>query len=311
MNRIEVGNAPCSWGTLEFEGLDANPIGYQQMLDDLVETGYTATELGDWGFMPTDPVKLRKEIESRNLVMLGAYVQGAFKYQAAQAAVREEVLKTARLLAASSPDHKPYIILADDNVADPVRSAQAGRATAKIGLSAREWQVFAGNVEKIAREVQEQTGLPCLFHHHCAGYVETPGEIDRLLELTDPKLVNLVFDTGHYVFGAGPNGLGSDGNLRPVLERYQERISYIHFKDCDPKIAAQSRRDKWDYMKSLRHGIFCELGNGSVDFPAVLAWLQERDYAGWALVEQDVLPGMGSPKESAQRNRTYLRSIGL
>jgi inosose dehydratase len=261
--------------------------------------------------MPTDPVKLRKEIESRNLVMLGAYVQGAFKYQAGQAAVREEVLKTARLLAASSPDHKPYIILADDNVADPVRAAQAGRATAKIGLSARDWQVFAGNVEKIAREVQEQTGLPCLFHHHCAGYVETPDEIDRLLELTDPKLVNLVFDTGHYVFGAGSNGLGSDGNLRPVLERYKERISYVHLKDCDPKIAAQSRRDEWDYMKSLRHGIFCELGNGSVDFPAVLAWLQERNYAGWALVEQDVLPGMGSPKESAQRNRAYLRSIGL
>ena len=60
MKKIEVGNAPCSWGTLEFEGYDVNPIGYTQMLDELVETGYTATELGDWGFMPTDPISLQK-----------------------------------------------------------------------------------------------------------------------------------------------------------------------------------------------------------------------------------------------------------
>jgi len=48
-----------------------------------------------------------------------------------------------------------------------------------------------------------------------------------------------------------------------------------------------------------------------VDFPGVLQVLQAINYNGWIVVEQDVLPGMGSPKESAQRNREYLRSIGL
>jgi inosose dehydratase len=51
------------------------------------------------------------------------------------------------------------------------------------------------------------------------------------------------------------------------------------------------------------------LGKGSVDFPAVLRWLAGRGYDGYVLVEQDVLPGMGSPRESARRNRGYLRSI--
>ena len=92
MVHIQVGNAPCSWGTLEFEGLDANPIGYKQMLDELVETGYTATELGDWGFMPTEPEALRKEIESRNLVMLGAYIHVAFKYPASVASRRKRLV---------------------------------------------------------------------------------------------------------------------------------------------------------------------------------------------------------------------------
>lgn len=311
MSTIQVGNAPCSWGTLEFEGLDTNPIGYEQMLDELVETGYTATELGDWGFMPTDPPVLKNEIEKRNLKMLGAYVQFALKYPEALQKGQEEVLKIARLLVDSTPGGKPYIILADDNAADPVRTKFAGRATPEIGLSGDEWKVFAHNIQDTARRVREETGLPTLFHHHCAGYVETPAEIDCLLENTDSGLVNLVFDTGHYVFGAGPSGPGSDGKLNSVLNHLGSRISYIHFKDCHPGIAAQSRKESWGYLTSLKNGVFCELGKGSVDFPGVVAWLKARGYSGWALVEQDVLPGMGTPKDSAQRNRDYLRSIGL
>jgi len=311
MNHIQVGNAPCSWGTLEFDGLETNPIGYQQMLDELVETGYTATELGDWGFMPTEPDVLRKEIESRNLVMLGAYIHVAFKFPASQVSRREEVLNTARLLAAASPDHKPFLILADDNAADPVRAAYAGRATPQIELSSSEWRIFARGVEEMAKIIREETGISSLFHHHCAGYVETPTEIDRLLENTSSELVNLVFDTGHYVFGAGADGPGSDGNLQPVLERYRGRIAYLHFKDCDPGVADQSRKEGWQYLKSLGAGVFCELGKGLVDFKGVHTWLINNNYSGWVLVEQDLLPGMGTPKESAQRNRDYLRSIGL
>jgi inosose dehydratase len=311
MSDIKVGNAPCSWGTLEFEGLDTNPIDYPQMLNELVETGYTATELGDWGFMPTDPKALQKEIEGRDLEMLGAYVQVAFKYAGAHEKGQEEVINTARLLAASFPNSKPYLILADDNAADPVRTRFAGRASAEIGLSAAEWKVFATGVERMARVVAEETGLPTLFHHHCAGYVETPAEIDALLENTDPGLVNLVFDTGHYVYGAGVEGLGSDGNLTPVLDHLAGRLAYVHFKDCHPGIAARSRSEGWDYLASLKNGLFCELGQGCVDFPGVVSWLKDRNYSGWVLVEQDVLPGMGMPKESARRNREYLRSIGL
>jgi inosose dehydratase len=59
----------------------------------------------------------------------------------------------------------------------------------------------------------------------------------------------------------------------------------------------------------LRHGVFCELGKGCVDFPALLRRLASRGYDGYVLVEQDILPGMGTPKESARRNREYLRSI--
>jgi inosose dehydratase len=95
------------------------------------------------------------------------------------------------------------------------------------------------------------------------------------------------------------------------VEQHADRIWHVHFKDHDPKVAEQSRRESWDAIQAVGQGVFCELGQGDVDFPAVLAKLQARDYEGWIVVEQDVLPGMGSPKESAQRNRNYLARIGL
>lgn len=53
------------------------------------------------------------------------------------------------------------------------------------------------------------------------------------------------------------------------------------------------------------------LGKGCVDCAAVTNRLRDRDHEGWFMVEQDVLPGMGTPKESAERNHAILRSMDL
>lgn len=303
MATLKVGNAPCSWGTLEFEAAQGEQIGYARMLDELAATGYTGTELGDWGYMPTDPAALSAELARRGLVMLGAFVPVAMKNRAAHLAGVENAVKVARLLAAVATDPMPYLVLADDNGTVPERTVNAGRVTPAMGLGDDEWAVYAEGANLVARTVLAETGLRTVFHHHCAGYVETPDEIARLLALTDPAALGLVFDTGHYAYGSG----GAD--VVAALERYGDRVWYIHFKDCHPGVAAEARTQGWDYFQALRHGVFCELGQGCVDLPGVLRWLKAHGYEGYTLVEQDVLPGMGAPAESARRNREYLRSI--
>ncbi len=303
MSGLRTGNAPCSWGTLEFGETKGEQIGYARMLDELAEAGYTGTELGDWGYMPVEPVALRTELTRRDLAMLGAFVPVALKESAAHAPGAATAVKTARLLAAVATEPAPFLVLADDNGTVETRTRNAGRITPDQGLTPAGWRTFADGANRIAHEVKEETGLRTVFHHHCAGYVETPEEITRLLELTDPALVGLVFDTGHYVYGGGPAD-AADG-----LNRFGDRVWYMHFKDCHPEVAARARAEGWDYFEALRHGVFCELGRGSVDFPKVLGQLKQRRYEGYVLVEQDVLPGMGSPLESARRNREYLRSI--
>jgi inosose dehydratase len=253
--------------------------------------------------MPTDPALLREELKRRRVTMLGAFVPVELRDPAAHEAGVATALKTARLLAAVAADPRPYVVLAGQNGTDPVRTRQAGRIAPAMGLSAEEWRAFAAGASRIARAVLAETGIQTVFHHHCAGFVETPDEIARLLDLTDPEALGLVFDTGHYVYGGGCCDAVAG------LRRFSERVRYVHLKDCDPDVANRARREEWDYFQALRNGIFCELGKGCVDFPAVLRWLRDRGYRGYVLVEQDVLPGMGAPRESARRNREFLRSI--
>jgi inosose dehydratase len=310
MSAIQIGNAPCSWGTLEFEGFGANQITSTQMLDELAATGYTGTELGDWGFLPTDEAQLAAELQQRDLAITGVFVPVALRYPQTHEAGVDLAVRAATLLAAAAKrtgqDVQPFLVLADENGKDPIRTRHAGRVTTAMGMSNAERQMFSTGVQRVAEAVRKAAGLRTVFHHHCAGIIETPDEIDLMLSLTDPALVGLVFDTGHFAFGAG----GCD-KMMEALDRWAPRIWYMHFKDMDPAILMKSQAGGWDYFESLRNGIFCELGRGCVDFAAVKGWLERVNYSGFITVEQDLLPGMGTPLESARRNREYLRSIGL
>lgn len=308
---LKLGNAPCSWGTIE--GMNASErLSYGTMLDELVAAGYRGTELGDYGFMPTDADVLREELSSRDLTMLGAYVDVALSDPAAQAEGLGRALTVARLLASvadiGDPDWRPFLVLADLHSADPVRFQNAGRLTPEMSLSDAEMTTFAEHANAVARAVLDETGLKTVFHHHCAGLVETPDEIGRFMRLTDPELVSLVFDTGHYLYGSGGSQLKT---VMTGLERHQERIEYVHLKDVDPGVAVEARLKGLDYKTAIERGIFCELGRGCVDFSGVVAKLNEWGYSGWLTVEQDMLPGLGTPKESALRNRKFLRLLGL
>ncbi|MBI4063164.1 MAG: TIM barrel protein [Elusimicrobia bacterium] len=297
---IKIAAAPCSWGVLEFDLEGKNPP-YAQVLDEMSEAGYAGTELGDWGFLPTDPAKLSRELNARNLEIMAAFVPVAFAEPGAHEAGLTNALKTARLLSAANASS--VIVLADDNGKNPTRTTMAGRIAPEQGLNKKQWEIFAAGVEKTARAVLKETGLKTVFHHHCGGFVETPAETQMLLDSTDPGLVGLCLDTGHWTYGGG--------DPSAALKKYGQRIRHVHFKDCDPKVAEQARAGHWDYFQTIKNGLFCELGQGTVPFREIIQGLQHLSYPGWIVVEQDVFPGLGNPGESASRNRAYLHKIGI
>lgn len=297
---IRIANAPCSWGVLEFEST-ANSASFDRVLDEIRDTGYAGTELGDWGFMPTDPARLGQEVASRDLQLIAAFVPVALADPAAHAAGIATAVRTARLLREAGATDA-MIVLSDDNASVPEREHHAGRITEALGLSDQQWAVFAAGADQVARAVRDQTGLRTVFHPHCGGYVETEAEIDALLSRTNPTTLGLCLDTGHLVYAGG--------DALSVLARHASRVWHVHFKDCHPQIAAAARANELGYLAAVRSKLFCELGAGAVDFAGVLVALHALRYDGWIVVEQDVFPGQGSPAESARRNRMFLEALG-
>lgn len=298
---IKIANAPCSWGVLEFE-LKGEAPNYIQVLDEIKETGYEGTELGDWGFMPTVPNQLKKELNERQLTLVGAFVPVLLKDKSMHINGINFAIKTAKLMR-DAGFQDSFIVLADENGSILERTKNAGRIKTEMALSEEELKIFSEGANELAKKVKEETGLRTVFHHHCGGYIETPSEIKILMKYTDPNILGLVLDTGHYKFGGGD----------PVsaLKEFSDRIWHVHFKDCDDRIASLSRNKKWNYFESVRNGVFCELGKGSVDFKSIINELIKINYRGWIVVEQDVLPGMGNPKKYALKNRQFIKSFNL
>lgn len=307
MGELRLASAPCSWGVLGGFGAEDRFPSPDEVLDGIVATGFQGTELGDPGFMPDDAQAVASLVQSRNLSLVGALAPAALADRSSHRAKIQSVLGIAHTLAAcDGPDSwngGAVVVLADENGRDPVRVENAGRIRPEHGLSDDEWQAFADGANEVARAVRDETGLRTAFHHHCAGFIETPEETERLLEMTDPDLVGLCFDTGHYAYAGGDP---IDG-----LKRFRERIWHIHFKDCHPSIAEEARQKGWSYFDAVGNGLFFTLGGGLVDFDAVLKEIRSSGYSGWIVVEDELPPGKADAFEANRNDREFLRGLGI
>ncbi|HEX9044065.1 MAG TPA: TIM barrel protein [Candidatus Limnocylindrales bacterium] len=297
---IRVANAPCSWGVIE--GIEGETAGWRQVVDEMSAAGFAGTELGDWGFMPTDPTELRRELDARGLALVGSWVSVNLEEPARLDQNLADAVRTAKQLArVGGPE--AVVVLGNDPYGNPVRTRNVGRIAPEMGMTEAQWSSFVTGAEEIARRVRAEAGIRTVLHQHIGTYIETMEETRRFIDSTDPSLVGLVVDTGHWSFGGG--------DPAAAIRELRDRVWHVHFKEFDREVADATRTNCWDGPTAVGRGVFAELGTGSVDFPGVLRALEEIGYGGWIVVEQDVLPGMGTPGESARRNREYLRSIGL
>jgi inosose dehydratase len=293
---IKIATAPVSWGVMEVEGW-ARKQSYGEVLDEMVQAGYTGTELGPYGFLPTDSTELKRELGKRHMALLGAFVPLPLGRPEQHRKGMREALEIARLLAANDA---PFLVLADEM--SEKRMAIAGSARESDGYTPAQWADAAKLIGCIAGGAKE-IGVRSVFHHHAGTYVETPGEVARLLELTDPDLLGICLDTGHYLYGGGD----------PVeFARSQaKRIWHLHLKDIRQNVLDRVRREKIAYLDAIRLGVFSELGQGNVDLAGVIRELNAAGFDGWAVFEQDVdptVPGT-NPVASATRSREYLRRV--
>lgn len=294
---IRIGNAPCSWG-VEFAEDARNPT-WQSVLSDCAAAGYKGIELGPVGFMPEDPAVLSDALAANDLELIGGVVFRAFHDVDAWDDVLDGAVRTCKALVAHGAQH---LVLIDS--ISPRRAPTAGRASAAEQMDAAEWVAYRDRIAHVARIGSEEYGLTVGIHAHAAGFMDFEPELERLLDEIPEETLKICFDTGHHSYA------GFD----PVafMKRHIARISYMHFKDIDPTVKADVIAKGADFYDACGQGIFCNLGQGDVDFKAVRQVLLDANFQGWCTVEQDCDPLLDvRPLDDAQANREYLESIGF
>ena len=294
---MRIGNAPCSWG-VEFANDDRNPP-WRKVLEECAAAGYRGIELGPVGYMPEDPAVLSDALAEHELELIGGVVFRAFHDPDQWDDVMDGAVRTCKALKVHGAEHLVLI----DSISER-RAPTAGRADEAEQLDQSEWSAFRERIETIAKMGTEDYGLTVGIHAHAAGFMDFEPELERLLDEVDEKYLKICFDTGHHSYA------GFD----PVafMQKHMDRISYMHFKDIDPKVKANVIENRTGFYDACGQGIFCNLGEGDVDFPAVRQLLLDSGFEGWCTVEQDCDPTLDiSPVDDARANREYLESIGF
>jgi inosose dehydratase len=296
--QIRFACAPVSWGVQDDPG-PAWAQPYQSVLGEIASAGYTGTELGPYGYFPTDPRILTDTLQRLGLKMLSSFVPVPITDPSRIAQVIGHVRKVGSLLSALGAE---LLVLADCQT--PERRQIAGRVPidGSKSLNASQWKQVASVVQDVVRAAEE-FGLSLVFHPHVATFVETPGEVECLFDALDGIPVGLCLDTGHCVYGGGD----------PVDEakKYRSKLRYVHIKDIDSRVLGEARRNHFNFEQAVGAGVFSSIGDGCIDFGSFFNLLTETNYAGWAVVEQDVIYGKTTvpPVESMRASLSYLNRV--
>lgn len=280
-----IANAPCSWGIYNAPNPRFTP---DQYLDQVAEAGFSGTELGPYGYMPTDVSMLHNALSTRNLTLVGA----AHVHSLDDAASAPQLMATAREIAPIlTRMNAPELVLMDGGDWYPAQ----GRGE----LDADGWRALTGMISEARRMLSEEFGVRLTFHPHVATAIETEVQIDRLLADTD---VELCFDVGHHA--------GWDQDPIAYMHKVWDRIGYMHLKNVDGAVRARVLSGELPMRAASDEGLFCPLPDGIVDIGAVLALLREKSFSGPIVVEQDPSENaVETPAALARRNADYLKSV--
>jgi inosose dehydratase len=290
-SKVVIGTAPDSWGIWFAE--DPNQTPADRFLDEVVQAGYEWIEIGAYGYLSTDPVQLRDDLSSRGLKVSGGTAFARLQHPGTIDEVWEHVAPIASLTAAMGAEH---VIV----IPDLWRDDLTGKEKEPRELSPEQWTTLIEGHNELGRRMLEEYGVHSQFHSHADSHVGYQRDVERFLNDSDPQYVNLCLDTGHIAYYGGDSV--------ELINKYPDRIGYLHLKQVDPELAARVVAEDISFSQAVRMDVMVEPPVGVPDLAEVIAAANAAlDHPVYGIVEQDLYPcPPDKPLPIARRTYTYL-----
>ncbi|MBO0455877.1 myo-inosose-2 dehydratase [Enterococcus hulanensis] len=290
--QIQLAIAPIAWTNDDMPELGSENT-FEQCISEMALAGFTGTEIGNK--YPKDPEVLEQYLSIRGLKVASAWFSAflttkPFEETAEAFKAHRDFLHAmgAKVIVVAEQGHSIQGIMTAPVFDD------------KPVFTDEEWKKLAEGLEKLG-DLAHEKDMEIVYHHHMGTGVQTTKEIDRLMEMTDPAKVKLLFDTGHLVF-SGENPIA-------VYNRHQDRIKHIHFKDIRQETAEEVEKEKDSFLNGVKKGVFTVPGDGMIDFTPIWTAIHASDYEGWIVVEAEQDPAKANPFEYAVKARSYIREV--
>jgi len=293
--KLEIANSPCSWG-VAYPDAPGNPES-KKVFKEIAEAGYKFSELGPYGYLPTDPKEILDLMDSIKLKIIGSFIFDNLHIESEHDRIKKTIRNICALL--EKINSKVFVII--DHITKE-RMETSGNQTLSVSLKNNDYKKMINFIDEISNMCFEKFGIVPVLHPHAGSYIEYEFEIDRVFNDVKSDHLALCLDTGHlYYCKVDP--------YKAIL-KYKNKIKHIHFKDINQNILNTIYRDKIDFDTAVKMGVFCPLGKGVIDFKTVYKNLNSISYNGYATIEQDIDPNEGlNPIEYAKKSLAYLNNL--
>ena len=291
---VRIGINPLSWMNDDLPALGGE-TALETALAEGKEIGYEGFELGNK--FPKDGPALKAKLDSFGLACVSGWYSGFL----AEDTVAAEIERCKSHM--SKLQYNGVKVVVYGECAGTIQG-QIDTPLAKRPRFASDalWKAYAERLNAFGAHLQKTYGITLAYHHHMGAYVESPDDLDRLMALTDPASVGLLYDTGHAYFGGA-----TEPDL--LLKKHVARVVHVHCKDVRPKVIAQARNDGWSFLNGVLNGTFTVPGDGVIDYDAILRTLHAAGYQGWLVVEAEQDPALAPSYAYAQKGFQTLRGI--
>jgi inosose dehydratase len=291
---IRIGINPLSWMNDDLPALGGE-TALETALAEGKEIGYEGFELGNK--FPKDGPALKAKLDSFGLACVSGWYSGFLAEDSVAAEVERCKAHMSKL------QYNGVKVVVYGECAGTIQG-QIDTPLAKRPRFASDalWKAYAERLNAFGAHLQTSYGITLAYHHHMGAYVESPDDLDRLMALTDPASVGLLYDTGHAYFGGA-----TEPDL--LLKKHVARVVHVHCKDVRPKVISQARNDGWSFLNGVLNGTFTVPGDGVIDYEAILSTLHAAGYQGWLVVEAEQDPALAPSYAYAQKGFQTLTSI--